>query len=301
MVTYPAFRVLSWLANAAGTSQNPPPDVILAEHVEGAFDELLSLGLIEDTRTNDGSFSFIPTGDGRVAARRARTDYRAELAQRCVLTHLQDGEFASLDGLETSSLADDYDGRLTDREIADAADDLADLSFIEGQRRGDGRFYLAHLTPAGRRALRGPSPLGSSNAASAHSTQHYSTTTTITGDNNQVATSTHGAVSQTMSVDNSTSVAPGYEEIARILHDLLATLPRLPVPEPDQEALRDEAAAVLGEVVSVEPDRRLIKRALNSIRGLLAPLVIGVNQAVTAESAEFARHTIDQITSSGML
>lgn len=298
MVDYPAFRVLHWLSTVTVEQQHPPAEVCPLEDQQDVYDELTHAGFIEETATLDGSFSFILSGDGKSAARRARSEYRPELARRCVLSYLDDaGGPAQRAGLQDSDWAEDYTGRLTAREIDEAADDLAHLQLIDGTRQASGAFYIFRITPAGRRALRGPAPIGDTSNTHLHS----STTTTVTGDHNQIAAATHGPVAQTTSIDNSTTtVTADYEHIDQIVRTLLEQLPRLALNDSAQSDLREDAEVVLAEIVKDEPDRNIIRRGLNALRGVLAPLLDGVSQAVTAESAEIARHTIDQITGSGM-
>jgi hypothetical protein len=301
MIDYPAFRVLYWLSTVTPEDQHPPAAVCPLEDQRDVYDELAYAGLIEEAATLDGSFGFILSGKGKTEARRLRREYRPELARRCVLSFLADADaLAQRRGLEDSDWADDYTGRLTAREIDEAADDLAHLQLIDGTRRAGGWFYVFKITPAGRRALRGPAPIGDTASTAANTHLHTSTTTNVTGDNNQIAAGIDGQVSQTMSVDNSYTVAAGYENVDQIVRNLLDQLPLLPLNESDQDDLRDDAQVVLGEILADEPDRKAIRRALNGLRGLLSPLLTGINQAVTAESAEIARHTIDHITASGL-
>lgn len=302
MIDYPAFRVLRWLSTDTADNQHPPYEVCPAEDQKGVYDELLHAGLIQDTETMDGSFSFVLSLEGRSVARRTVREYRPELARRCVLSFLNAvGDFAERRGLEDSEWATDYTGALTAREIDEAADDLETLQLIKGTRQAGGAFYIFAITPAGRRALRGPAPIGDATNSLSDTHLHTSTNTTVTGDNNQIAAGIHGAVDQAMSIDSSTTVAADYQNIEKVIRDLLDQLPRLSLDEPDEEDLRSDAQTVLGEIVSSEPDKRIIRRALNGLRGLLSPLALGVSQAATAESAEIARQAFDHINASGLV
>ncbi|ROZ87994.1 hypothetical protein EEB19_22535 [Gordonia sp. OPL2] len=264
------------------------------------YDELYDLKYVESPEMGDG-VSFLITPAGRAAARRIHDEYRPEAARRAVLSYLRDARNdASLDGLEDSSFGEDHTGRLRHDDIEDAVDDLERLGLIEGPKRlANGSLPHARITSKGRAALRGPAPIGATTSALVN--HNYSSATThVIGDNNQVAAGTHGPVTQTLSVDNSATVTAGYEDIAQLIRELLDhRLPLLALSETDQHDLIAEAEVVLGEVTKHEPDRQLIRRALNALRGVLSPLVTGISQAATAESAELARHTFDQITSSG--
>lgn len=299
MTDYPAFRVLHWLSTVTSDHQHPPAEVCPVEDQKDVYDELAHAGLVEETETLDGSFSFILSAAGRDAARRVRREYRPELARRCVLAFLDNaGGPAQRPGLEDSHWADDHTGALTEQEINEAADDLEDLRLISGTRTIDDEFYIFKITSAGRRALRGPAPIGGGDNMSA-STSHTTTTTTVTGNHNQIAAGTNGTIHQAMSRDTTTTTT--YENIGDIVRVLLEQLPQLPLNQVDMADIRDDAEVVLAEIVTEEPNRTVMRRALNSLRGLLSPIVLGVNQAVSAEANEIARHTIEQITGSGLV
>ncbi|MCT1355217.1 hypothetical protein [Gordonia sp. p3-SID1431] len=305
MLSFQAFRVLHWLDKAA-PGGFPPAEVCPDEDLDGVHDELHELGYIEDREI--GGITFIPTSKGRVAARRIRAEYRHEVARRAVLGYLNEhaDDYVGFEGLEHTAWADDPDGRLTADEISEAINDLDDRGLIEGpQRTAGGKLPHAMITSAGRTAFRrGVSAEVVSGGPSATAPQpHYSTTTTITGDNNQVAAGTRGPVTQHLSiVDNSTTVTAGYEDIAQLVRDLVEQrLPLLGLKDDDQQDVIDEARVVLGEVVKDEPDHKIIRRALTTMRGVLASVFAGVNQAVADESAEVARTVFDQIGASGFL
>ncbi|WP_336627540.1 MULTISPECIES: hypothetical protein [unclassified Microbacterium] len=118
---------------------------------------------------------------------------------------------------------------------------------------------------------------------------------TVTGGNAQLAWNNAGDVSQTQKKVE--QIAPGYEDLARALTDLLAELTSFGLGDDEQEA-RSQAEAVLAEVVKTDPDQGVIRRGLTMIKGLLAPIAAGVTAAVTAESTEAARHTIEVLGSS---
>lgn len=113
---------------------------------------------------------------------------------------------------------------------------------------------------------------------------------TVNGDHAQVAWD-NGEVQQTQ--NRMEQIAPGYEELARLVTDLLANLPTFNLDDADEAEIRSNAEAVLSEVVKVEPDQGVIKRGLAMLKGILAPVGAGVSKAVTEESAEAAREVID--------
>jgi len=115
---------------------------------------------------------------------------------------------------------------------------------------------------------------------------------TVTGDHSQLAWN-NGTVNQTQ--QRVEQIAPGYEDLARTLTDLLANLTVLKLGEDDDAGVRDNVETVLSEVVKGTPDQGVIKRGLTMIKGLLAPIAAGIGAAVTAESTEVARHLIETL------
>ncbi len=87
-------------------------------------------------------------------------------------------------------------------------------------------------------------------------------------------------------------IAPGYEQLATTLANLIADLPRIPLKDDDAAEVRSNAETVLAEVVNEEPDRGAIKRYLTMIKGFLSPAAAEISKAATAESAELARKFI---------
>ncbi|WP_181275213.1 hypothetical protein [Brevibacterium oceani] len=113
---------------------------------------------------------------------------------------------------------------------------------------------------------------------------------TVSGDHAQIAWG-DGEVHQTQ--NRVEQVAPGYEELARLVTDLLANLPTFSLDEADEAEIRSNAETVLNEVTKVEPDQGVIKRGLTMLKGILAPVGAGLGRAVTEESAEAAREVIE--------
>ena len=115
---------------------------------------------------------------------------------------------------------------------------------------------------------------------------------TVNGDGTQLAwnsTSVH------QSHERVEQVAAGYEDLAQIITDLLANVDRLSLTEVDVEDLRSNADAVLQQVTTEDPDQGAIRRAVMMIKGLLAPVGVGVGDAVTDQTAELASEVIEAI------
>lgn len=90
----------------------------------------------------------------------------------------------------------------------------------------------------------------------------------------------------------SRQIASGYESLARLVTDLLASLDTFALEPDDADDVRDSAQVVLSEVVKEQPDSRIIGRSLKVIKGALAPIVAGIGRAAGDEVVEAARHLI---------
>ncbi|GAA1484699.1 hypothetical protein [Brachybacterium fresconis] len=118
---------------------------------------------------------------------------------------------------------------------------------------------------------------------------------TVNGDHAQLAWDNQN-VTQTQ--EHSEQVAPGYEQLAQLLTDILASLSSFQLDETDGAELRENANLVLQEVVKSEPDQGIVRRGVTLIKGLLAPISAGLGKAATEETAEAAREVIDALGTS---
>lgn len=123
----------------------------------------------------------------------------------------------------------------------------------------------------------------------ANVTNYHGPVVTVNGNHAQMAWNNR-TVNQRHS--NTSEIAAGYERLAGVVTDLLASLPRLDLDTEDDAEVRAAADTVLAEVVEDEPDISLIKRGLNSIKGYLAQIAAGTAQAATDESIAIARTAI---------
>ncbi|MFI9537882.1 hypothetical protein ACIG56_32160 [Nocardia fusca] len=98
--------------------------------------------------------------------------------------------------------------------------------------------------------------------------------------------------------NRSEQIAPGYEQLAATLAELLAGLPSLPLDGDDEAEVRTNVGTVLAEVVEEEPNQGRIKRGLTMIKGLLSPIATSAIEAASEESAELARTVIQDLGSS---
>lgn len=237
MVSFEAFRVLSWLAGDP-QSPRPPEEVCPEAHQRAVYDELADARLVQDTLTDGGiNFNFVLSGRGQVEARKAAAVYSVELAQRRVLEWLRTNSV--LDGLLGSDLAADYSGRLSEEEITEAAEELEDLRLVKGRKQADGTFFIVEITPAGRRALRGPSPI------SGRSSEPTSVTTSFAANNygNQnIGNQNVGGADAVMSAEVTQNQGISLTDAVAVLEQLRSVI----VATPDLDPIdRDE---IVGEV-----------------------------------------------------
>lgn len=115
---------------------------------------------------------------------------------------------------------------------------------------------------------------------------------TVHGDNAQLAWD-----NQTVNQAQNQDIAPGYEELAKVVTGLLVSLPALGLSRDDEQEAKATAESVLGEVVKDEPDQDRIKRGITMLRGLLAPIATGVGTAVSGEAAELSKTLIEGLGS----
>lgn len=114
----------------------------------------------------------------------------------------------------------------------------------------------------------------------------------ITGDRAQVAWGT--TVHQTQ--NSVEAVAPGFEALAAAVGEVLKQLPNVDLPAADLQDAEDAAREILAEVTQVDPRQGKIRRAVNAIKGALAPIASGMaTGAAGAAGQEWARAAIEQL------
>lgn len=113
---------------------------------------------------------------------------------------------------------------------------------------------------------------------------------TINGDHAQLAWNNETVNQSEARVEQ---IAPGYEDIARVLTALLAAMNDLGLAEDDEIELKSNAELVLEEITKPEPERNIVKRGVTLLKGLLAPVASGIAKAVSDESADLARTLIE--------
>lgn len=118
---------------------------------------------------------------------------------------------------------------------------------------------------------------------------------TVNGDHSQLAWDNQSVTQDQAHIEQ---VAPGYEELAQLLTDILASLSTFQLDETEEAELRGNAKLVRQEVVKSEPDQGIVRQGVTVIKGLLAPISAGLGKAATEETAEAARHVIGALGSS---
>lgn len=126
-------------------------------------------------------------------------------------------------------------------------------------------------------------------------TNYHGPVVTVTGDHAQIAWD-NDTVNQEQ--NRGGQIAPGYEQLAATLAELLAGLPSLPLDESDEAEVRTNVETVLAEVVEDDPNQGIIKRALTMIKGLLSPIATGAIAAASEESAQLTRTVIQELGTS---
>jgi hypothetical protein len=102
-------------------------------------------------------------------------------------------------------------------------------------------------------------------------------------------------VNVTQNQQNSEQVAPGFEDVARVVANVLQRIAQLGLPEQDAQDATESANVVLAEVVRPEPDRGVIRRGLNAIKGTLSPLVAGLLTGAQAGSVELGKELVKEL------
>ncbi|WP_328318017.1 hypothetical protein [Streptomyces sp. NBC_00388] len=108
----------------------------------------------------------------------------------------------------------------------------------------------------------------------------------------------NGSVNQNQ--QNNSAVAPGFEDLARLVTDLLRQLPRAGLTDQDREDADAAAREVLAAVTQPEtPEPGRLRRALATLKGALAPVATGVVAGTATGAQEWARTAIENLTHLG--
>lgn len=91
-------------------------------------------------------------------------------------------------------------------------------------------------------------------------------------------------------------VADGFEQLAEVIGKVIANLPQLGLTGDEAEELSKVANTVLRETTSEVPDKSLISRGVNQVKGLLSAVALGVKEALTDSSKEISFELIKELT-----
>jgi hypothetical protein len=90
-------------------------------------------------------------------------------------------------------------------------------------------------------------------------------------------------------------IAPGFEEIARVVAGLLRQLGDFDLSDDDAQDVTDDGNIVLAEVVKPQPDPGVIRRAVKAIKGALAPIATGMISGTSSGATELAKQYIQSL------
>lgn len=129
---------------------------------------------------------------------------------------------------------------------------------------------------------------------SGHVTVHYEGPVVhITGNHTQVAWTDSGSIHQQA---EERQVAPGFEALAQTVADILASIGDRGLGDTDIADARAAGDAVLRAVTASDPDPSLARRAGNTLRGLLAPIAMGLSVGAADGATEWAHTAVGQLT-----
>jgi hypothetical protein len=96
---------------------------------------------------------------------------------------------------------------------------------------------------------------------------------------------------------NNTAVAPGFEDLAALVGDLLRQLPQAGLADQDREDADAAAREVLTTITRPEtPEPGRLRRAVAALKGALAPVATGVAAGTAVGAQEWARTAIEGLT-----
>jgi hypothetical protein len=92
-------------------------------------------------------------------------------------------------------------------------------------------------------------------------------------------------------------IAPGFESLAAAVTDVLGRLPTIDMADEDREDAQAAGKEILAEVVTEEPDRGKVRRALAALKGYLLPIAAGASTGAADGIEEATRQAIEQLGS----
>lgn len=257
-ITFSAERALRWLVDQPNQQASiVPENVVAPDELSLVYDELVSASLIQETRSIDGSFSFLLTPRGRIEASRMRHAYRASLAQRRILEWLAHHPDSSPSDLLETDYAEDFSGRLTSEELHQAVQELEDGAFIKGLKAWGSEMLRAQLTSEGHRLHRSQMSIDQVHQSGGMTTMN------ISADNYGNQTIGNQAVGgQVHTMNAEVSMGLSVDDITQALEEFRATVQTADISDEDKEELTEEASNI---------EKKLPKRGVNwALQGIQA-------------------------------
>lgn len=90
-------------------------------------------------------------------------------------------------------------------------------------------------------------------------------------------------------------IAPGFEAVAQAVVKTLERLHEVGLADDDRHDAETVANEALAEVTQTQPDRGKLRRALNALKGYLAPVAFGLVTGSAEGAQEWARTAIEQL------
>ncbi|WP_157045266.1 hypothetical protein [Corynebacterium riegelii] len=115
----------------------------------------------------------------------------------------------------------------------------------------------------------------------------------VVGDGTQVQFASH--VNGNVEQHQVREVASGFENVAKLLDNLLQALPAIGLPDEENRKVVEEAESVLAEVTMAQPNRTLLAKGIDRLKGLLSSVALGLHDAVQEESKAVAIDFIEQL------
>jgi hypothetical protein len=123
-------------------------------------------------------------------------------------------------------------------------------------------------------------------------TNFYGPVINVNGDRAQLA---WGNESVVQNQGANEEIAPGFEGITQAVVSILHELGGAGLSTEDQEMAEQTAHEVLAEVVKEPPDRSVMRRCVNVLKGLLSPIALGAAAGAGQGAEEWARTAIEQL------
>ncbi|UJW32434.1 hypothetical protein L3Q67_01190 [Saccharothrix sp. AJ9571] len=92
------------------------------------------------------------------------------------------------------------------------------------------------------------------------------------------------------------TVAPGYEELARFITDLLQSLPAVGLPDQDRADAEEAAQEALAEITEAEPEKSKLRKCINVLKGVFAPLAAGYTAGATETATEWSKTALEALS-----